>query len=443
MKKSLFLMLCLSATTLLFGQKASIDLSFTAVSGTQYQQLDSIKITNLDQGADTCLYWNDTVLTLTFNVVGIGENTTGDAKIMVDFPHSNGSNFLLQVFNPAHDNGMLSVYDCMGRECAKVSLDRGRGWYSFRMAAGRASLYFVSLFVRGGKETVKLINTGHSSQTNCHLTEFSFTPSGTGDLKSQILTGFPFSPGDSLQYKGYANNQEVMINDNPSTSENYTFQFQGPCQGVTAFTYGGQVYNTVEIGTQCWMKENLNIGVMVNSLSTGSSHSDCSNNGIIEKYCYNNDTANCAIYGGLYDWDEMMNYSTTPGIQGICPAGWHLPTDLEWCTLTIYLDSTVNCNTYGYSGTNAGAKLKESGTAHWSSLNTGATNESGFTALGAGYRHFNGDFGNLTLNTNFWTSSESAAMLGIARGLNSSSSSVNRNDYDEALGVSVRCLRNN
>ncbi|MBE0641338.1 MAG: hypothetical protein IH599_04835, partial [Bacteroidales bacterium] len=68
----------------------------------------------------------------------------------------------------------------------------------------------------------------------------------------------------------------------------------------------GQVYPTVTIGTQCWMAANLNIGIMVNSISNGTSHSDQSNNGIIEKYCYNNDPAYCDTFGGLYDWNEMM-----------------------------------------------------------------------------------------------------------------------------------------
>ncbi len=443
MKKICFFLLFLSTTNLLYGQKASIDLSFTAVSGSQYQQLDSIKIINIDQGADTNLYWNDTVLSIIFTVVGIGENTAGHSKILVEYLGSTGSIFQLRVFNPEPDNGILSIYDCMGRECAMVSLDKGLGWYFFRLAAGRESMYVVSLLVKSGKETVKLINTGPSSQSICNLAEVSFMSSGIGHPKSQILTAFPFSPGDSLQYKGYANNQEVLISDNPSTSESYIFQFPGPCQGVTAFTYGGQIYNTVEIGTQCWMKENLNIGSIVISVNSGTSHSECSNNSIIEKYCFDNNLANCDIYGGLYDWNEMMAYSTTPGIQGICPSGWHLPTDAEWCTLTTYLDAAVNCNIYGYSGTNAGGKLKETGPMYWSSPNLGATNQSGFTALGAGFRNFTGSFGNLNNNGNFWSSSSFSSTLGIALGLNYNFATVNRNDYNKALGISVRCLKTN
>ncbi|MHC1707308.1 MAG: FISUMP domain-containing protein [Bacteroidales bacterium] len=433
MKKYLLCVFFASATSFIFGQKASIDLTFTATSGTQYQQLDSIMISNLNQGADTTLLGNDTVLTITFSVTGIGENMLSRPKILLEYSNSAGSIVVLRVFNPENDNGLLSVFDCMGRECAKVSLDKGRGRYSFRLATGRESLYFVSLLLTSSKETVKLINTGRSTQTTCHLAEFSFTPSGIGHPKSQVLTAFPFSPGDSLRYKGYANNQEVVINDDPTTSENYTFQFPAaaPCQGDTAITYGGQVYHTIEIGTQCVMKENLNIGTYVASISTGFNHSDVDDNGIIEKYCYNNDTANCAIYGGLYDWDEMMQYDTISGTQGICPAGWHVPTHAEW---------SIFVNSLGGDPV-AGGKMKETGFVHWLSPNTGATNQSGFTAFGVGMRNHSGNFFGLNKGADFWSSSQFSATASPGRGLWYTDTYVNQYNGFKTYGLSLRCFK--
>ncbi|MCX6270186.1 MAG: hypothetical protein NTU44_03030, partial [Bacteroidetes bacterium] len=214
-----------------------------------------------------------------------------------------------------------------------------------------------------------------------------------------------------------------------------------PCPGLPSFAYGGQTYNTVQIGTQCWMKENLNIGTMVTSVNTGYDHSDVSNNGIIEKYCYNNDPANCDIYGGLYDWNEMMQYTTIPGTQGICPTGWHIPTDAEWCTLTTVLDATVNCSVNGTSGTNAGGRMKETGTTHWYSPNTGATNESGFTALGAGCRDWYGYFSGLSVDAIFWSSSEYSTPGGIYNGLDYNSAKVRRYGYFKTTGFSLRCAR--
>jgi uncharacterized protein (TIGR02145 family) len=188
------------------------------------------------------------------------------------------------------------------------------------------------------------------------------------------------------------------------------------------------------------MRENLNVGTMIN----GSIYSG--NNSIIEKYCFNNDTNNCTVYGGLYQWDEMMSYVTTAGTQGICPNGWHIPTDAEWCTLTIFLDSTVNCGFgyYGYSGIDVGGKMKEAGFDHWDSPNTGATNSSGFTALGAGERESNGTFPNgLRNSTTFWSSSEGFYQnYGETRNLYFTNSDVGRGYNNKAGGLSVRCLKN-
>lgn len=204
------------------------------------------------------------------------------------------------------------------------------------------------------------------------------------------------------------------------------------CGDTLTDTRDSQQYPTVQIGTQCWMAKNLNIGVMVTDHYTGNLHTHCSNNGIIEKYCYYNDPANCAIYGGLYDWNEMMGYTTTPGTQGICPTGWHIPTDAEWDTLTDYLGN----------GSVAGGMMKSTGTTYWNLPNTGATNSSGFTALGAGYRFNNGNFYFLRYSANFWSSSEASSTNGVRRSLGYDYASVGRGPNDSTIGFSARCLRN-
>ncbi len=159
-----------------------------------------------------------------------------------------------------------------------------------------------------------------------------------------------------------------------------------PCGCVAPVLYEGQSYATVQIGDQCWFRENLNVGIMVSDHSTGVPHTHCSDNDTIEKYCYNQDTEKCAEYGGLYDWNEMMQYGNVPGSQGICPVGWHIPSDAEWCELLTYLDPSVDCNAGNVTGVDAGGKMKEPGLTHWASPNTGATNQSGFSALGTGCR---------------------------------------------------------
>ena len=199
----------------------------------------------------------------------------------------------------------------------------------------------------------------------------------------------------------------------------------------------GKTYNTVLIGSQCWMAQNLNIGTLIN----GSANQ--TNNQVIEKYCYNDLESNCEIYGGLYQWDEAMQYVTTLGVQGICPAGWHMPTDGEWCTVTHFLDPDVNCGDWDWSGTNSGGKMKstgtiEAGTGLWNSPNTGATNESGFTAIPAGRSgygfNFIGDY------SYWWSSSEYFTSLALSRRLDYNYSSVYIAGYNKSFGFSVRCL---
>jgi len=207
--------------------------------------------------------------------------------------------------------------------------------------------------------------------------------------------------------------------------------FGTPCPGIPTVTYEGQVYNTVQIGTQCWMKENLNMGSMIN----GSQNQ--TNNQVIEKYCYDNDLANCTTYGGLYQWNEMMQYVTTPGGKGICPDGWHLPTDGEFCTLTQFIDPTVNCGAVGWSGTNIGTKMKS--TYGWYGGGNG-TNASGFTALPGGWRGLDGFFTVPASNAAFWSSSESGSFA-WGRYLYHNYSTVARDDVDKEYGFNVRCIK--
>jgi uncharacterized protein (TIGR02145 family) len=191
-----------------------------------------------------------------------------------------------------------------------------------------------------------------------------------------------------------------------------------------------QTYNTVQIGTQCWMAENLNIGTMVPGTT------EMTNNSVIEKYCYENNIAKCDVYGGLYQWNEMMEYSTSPGVQGICPATWHLPTDAAWSILTAFL---------GGEGI-AGGKMKttgtiEAGTGLWYAPNTGATNESGFTTLPGGYRSGNSSFYYLGSYGEFWSSTVYLTAFAWSRNLGYSSTAVTGPFGYKYYGYSVRCVK--
>jgi len=192
-------------------------------------------------------------------------------------------------------------------------------------------------------------------------------------------------------------------------------------------SYEGKTYQTVLINTQCWFAQNLNVGKRIN----GSRNQ--TDNDTIEKYCYNDQETNCNFYGGLYQWDETMQFITAPGTKGICPEGWHVPTDADWTTLIGYLggDSV------------AGGKMKQAGLANWASPNTGATNSSGFTALGAG-NHNNNGFESIMLFAYFWSSSQDIANPDYAWSLTpySEGKDIYKGSGFKANGFSVRCIKN-
>lgn len=210
-----------------------------------------------------------------------------------------------------------------------------------------------------------------------------------------------------------------------------------PCNGETSILYEGQTYSIVAIGTQCWMAENLNVGTRINGANGQT------NNPTLEKYCYADLESNCDIYGGLYQWNEMMQYSTAPGVQGICPPGWHLPTDEEWKQLEGAVDSQygypdAEWDGLGFRGLDACYHLKS--TTGW--YNNGNGDDSfGFTALPGGRRYSSGSFLNLGYYAYFWSSSEYSGSSAWYRSLHYSSGKVGRDYGYKTNGFSVRCLQ--
>ena len=187
----------------------------------------------------------------------------------------------------------------------------------------------------------------------------------------------------------------------------------------------GAYYNTVQIGEQCWLKENLDGGTMIERNSSGFLQTD---NAVIEQYSYNNDPANCETYGGLYEWPEAMQYTTTEGVQAICPDGWHIPSRTEFQELEDYVDNK------------SAALIDESETLDFTPTVT--QNETGFSALFAGYRYVtNGYFRSLGSIARFWSSSESSSSYAHYMGLGNNSSTVTLYRHTKDYGFSVRCVQ--
>ncbi len=190
-------------------------------------------------------------------------------------------------------------------------------------------------------------------------------------------------------------------------------------------------YKTVYIGTQQWMAENLKVtkysdGTVIPNVKDNTEWQD---NTTGAWAYYENDAANNAKYGKLYNWYAVSK--TTNGNKNVCPTGWHVPTDAEWTVLTDYL-----------GGSNiAGGKMKEVGTTSWNSPNTDATNTSLFTGLPGGYRYYNGGYSNFGSHGYWWSSTEYYTGNAWDRHLDYSSGGADRYGYNKPDGLSVRCLR--
>jgi len=200
----------------------------------------------------------------------------------------------------------------------------------------------------------------------------------------------------------------------------------GPETG-TVSDIDGNTYLTIKIGDQWWMTENLK----VTHYRNGDPISNVTDDGTWETlttgaYCeYNNDIGNVATYGRLYNWfavDDSRN---------IAPEGWHVPSQADWQILIDYLGGNAI----------AGGKMKEAGTAHWDDPNTGATNESGFTALPGGYRSLGGPYAHMGLWGFFWSSTEENVNSAYYSYMGYDNTEVNSIWNDKEIGISIRCIK--
>ena len=246
------------------------------------------------------------------------------------------------------------------------------------------------------------------------------------------------------------------------------------CGTATAQDRDGNIYNTVQIGSQCWLKQNLNVGTMVNMVfgtpctQVGGVWSCQTNDSLAEKHCFNNLAANCVSLGGLYNWAEAMNipssynattYSFSGYHQGLCPIGYHIPSDKEWLILEQYTNSFINSSAaqypcdytfaYGYVYNRC---ADDAGSLPYGAKGVGKS----LKAIGKGTGPGVGDdlvgFSDMVVGqiwvsafntnySNYWTSTQNNPWSAWIRGLYYSFSGINRGNYVKGLGFSVRCLK--
>ena len=249
--------------------------------------------------------------------------------------------------------------------------------------------------------------------------------SATGSFASSI-TGL--TSNTSYYVRAYATNSAGT-----GYGEQYQFNTLVDYSGQTRTVsdIDGNSYPTIGIGSQVWMAANLKTTKYRNVSLIGTTSSATlditSESAPKYQWAYGGIESNVGIYGRLYTWHAVTDS------RGVCPTGWHVPSDAEWSTLT----------TFAGGESIAGGKLKETGTVHWNTPNTLTTNLSGFTALPGGDREVTGTFGSLGSNGGWWSTSENTAVTGWFRFLFFDSGIVSRGYFSKSYGFAVRCIKDN
>jgi len=345
----------------------------------------------------------------------------------------------LQVYNT--DDGKSYIYMASEQRWKELQYGSNQllGAASYSIGTGGTCLYttingdYYTTIPLNANNTVTLIanvnKVGTWSITTNSVNGYSFSGSGTFTATGVVQITLS---GTGTPIHGQTNTFTATTDTGNSSC---TFDVVVKNCGYTLIdSRDGQTYKTVQIGNQCWMAENLNIGVMV--------YGGQANNGTIEKNCYSNNPTNCDIYGGLYQWSEAMQYVYNQGAQGICPNGWHIPADYEWVNMETSLG--LNQDVYAYSwrlSGDVGGKLKEQGTLHWAYPNNVSSSSTGFLALPGG-GIFSNNFSYLTTYSFFWTSTYVGSSKSIYRGMKNNSMGILRYTYNMYSSMSIRCVKN-
>jgi uncharacterized protein (TIGR02145 family) len=424
---------------LTYGQ--TLDMDFTGVNHDVYIRLDSIRVMNCSQECDTLLVWPDTVLSVKYTGVNDISHTESAFRVFPCFPNPVAERTSINMYVPESDIVKMRVIDMFGRVVLESERLLGQGQHTFSFIPGDGNIYLFSACWRGTNGSIRILNTGSGNKGKCALS-YTGTKGGLSIEKQwEDDRDFVYYLGNKLLCIGYAGKEESGMIISPDESSEYTLNFAYgiPCPGIPTVEYGGQVYHTVQVASQCWLKENLNVGTRINGMINQTE------NGIIEKYCYNDNPDNCTTYGGLYQWDEMMQYSTQEGVQGICPPGWHIPADLEWKVLEGVADSLYHIGdtiwdiSWARRGFDAAKNLK-SVSGWW--IGSHGTDLLGFSALPGGDRFHDGLFylaGGFGL---WWTSTQYSKKYSWYRLFYYYYTDIYRNsDFRKQSALSVRCLR--
>ena len=453
----------------------TITLTFTGRdANNNYVRLNRVDITNQTRNWSETILWPDTTLTMQ-DATGI-DDYVNNSGFSLSQNNPNPFNGTTEVFLAVADAGAVTVEiaDIYGRlvETHNIaSLPIGN--HQFRIALSAAGTYVMTVRQNGKTSSIKMVNNGGGNGNRIEYTGMVRTNNDSPlQTKSGTrgITDNPFAFGDMMEYVGYAvingGEDTVVVSQPLSDVPEIVVPFETeqtdglPCPGTSTLTdIDGNMYNTVMIGNQCWMKENLRTTRFANGEGIPSMDTM-----LVTplRYAPNGDEGNVATYGYLYNWPAVMHNAASSsanpsGVQGICPDGWHVPSSAEWTQLEEYVGSREEY-VCGFNNNHLIGKALAA-TTGWAADTTNnpcavgndpsSNNATGFSILPAG------EFGQRTYPLDLtyagfstyallWSSSEfnaSYAIWLILRNTGAGITPFNFGTLDKYIGGSVRCVR--
>lgn len=462
----------------------TLTLTFTGRDANdEYLRTSRVVINNLTRGWQETLSWPDTILMLQ-SETGIEDisNQWQALRLGQNNPNPFEGTTFVNMTVPEPGNVKVEITDILGRTIHANDFSLQMGTHQLRVSLSTTGVYFLTVRMNGAIASVKMINRGNGgsdmleyngvAEISCH--DIPSTKSYQLKNSPKNFTMQAFNVGDTMEYIGFAfinggeeESVHIMRELIPSSDPLFirdtvtlrfdTVQTDGlPCAGTPTLTdIDGNVYNTVKIGSQCWMAENLRTTRYADSSSILMDSNSTWNYTIPYRYApgYNQNNednmVNVPIYGYLYNWPAVMHGADSGSffVQGNCPDGWHVPSDAEWIQLIDYM-ATKSMYMSGGDETHLAKAL--AATWGWNSSsdtdaignNPEVNNATGFSALPAGYYHY-GDYDYYGDYTLYWSSSTgSQEYNAYGFGLHYYNSAVYRNAHvDKSNGYSVRCVK--
>jgi uncharacterized protein (TIGR02145 family) len=393
--------------------------------------VSTVKVENLTKATTLTLNGND-VLRLTVATVVKQSEDTHTSRLKI-YPNPMVENSTLEIFPVVEGDAVVTICDMTGKKLTQIQCYLETTGQDFKISGLNNGLYLINVQGKGYQLSGKLISYGNYNgkinfeRVSVNTKYIDKKASEKTDSKGMLSTvDMEYSTGDILKFTATSGDYSTVNTFIPVSDSQVTFNFL-PCADGD-----NNNYSVVQIGTQIWMAENLrttkyNDGAVIPLITDINAWAVLTTPG----YCwYNNDEATFKnTYGGLYNW-YVTDISSNGGKE-VCPTGWHLPSDAEWTTLSTFLGGESI----------AGGKMKETGTTHWASPNSDATNESGFTSIPGGSRYFDGTFDLLGQYSQWWSSSEFSIDNSWFRYLAVDNGSVTRISDSKQYGLSLRCFR--